>query len=94
MYEVPDADMMKYEILSHLSVVKRGYDSIYNQVEVVHTLFLSFSMAAYFRLSAMQLPLVVNSMHCNCSHWPLQPACFACRYHACLCGTIILFVYF
>lgn len=35
MYEVPDADMMKYEILSHLSVVKRGYDSIYNQVEVV-----------------------------------------------------------
>ena len=41
-----------------------------------HTLFLSFSMAAYFRLSAMQLPLAVNRMHCNCSHWPLQPACF------------------
>mgnify|MGYP001641005721 CR=1 FL=1 len=37
-----------------------------------HTLFLSFSMAAYFFLSAMQLPLAVNSMHCNCSHWPLQ----------------------
>ena len=41
-----------------------------------HTLFLSFSMAAYFRLSAMLLPLAVNSMHCNCSHWPLQPAFF------------------
>ena len=41
-----------------------------------HTLFLSFSMAAYFCLSAMQLPLAVNSMHCNCSHWPLQPAFF------------------
>ena len=41
-----------------------------------HTLFLSFSMAAYFRLSAMQLPLAVNNMHCNCSHWPLQPAFF------------------
>ena len=37
-----------------------------------HTLFLSFSMVAYFFLSAMQLPLAVNSMHCNCSHWPLQ----------------------
>lgn len=35
MYEEPDADMMKYEILSHLSVVKRVYDSIYNQMEVV-----------------------------------------------------------
>ena len=35
MYEVSDADMIKYEILSHLSVVKCVYDSIYNQVEVV-----------------------------------------------------------
>ena len=35
MYEVPDADTMKHEILSHLSVVKRSFVSIYNQVEVV-----------------------------------------------------------
>ena len=35
MYEVQDEDTMKHEILSHLSVVKRVYDSIYNQVEVV-----------------------------------------------------------
>ena len=41
-----------------------------------HTLFLSFSMVAYFFLSAMQLPLAVNSMHCNCSHWPLQTRMF------------------
>ena len=41
-----------------------------------HTLFLSFSMVAYFFLSTMQLPLAVNSMHCNCSHWPLQARLF------------------
>ena len=35
MYEVQDEDTMKHEIFSHLSVVKRVYDSIYNQVEVV-----------------------------------------------------------
>jgi len=33
-------------------------------------------MVAYFFLSAMQLPLAVNSMHCNCSHWPLQTRMF------------------
>ena len=41
-----------------------------------HTLFLSFSMAAYFCFSAMQLPLAESSMHCNCSHWPLQARMF------------------
>ena len=41
-----------------------------------HTLFLSFSMVAYFSLSATQLPLAVNSMYCNCSLWPLQARMF------------------
>ena len=27
MYEVPNKDAMKYEVLSHLSVAKRGYAS-------------------------------------------------------------------
>ena len=41
-----------------------------------HTLFLSFSVVAYFFLSAMQLPLAVNSMHCKCSLWLLQARMF------------------
>ena len=45
MYEVQDEDTMKHEILSHLSVVKRGYDSIYNQVEVVQCSFHNLKIA-------------------------------------------------
>ena len=41
-----------------------------------HTLFLSFSMVAYFFLSAMLLPLAVNSMYCDCSHRSLQVRIF------------------
>ena len=40
MYEVPHKDTMKYEILPHLSVAKRGYISEGNLAEVVpYTLY-------------------------------------------------------
>lgn len=36
MYEVPDKDTMKSEILPHLSVEKRGYVSKRYRAEVIH----------------------------------------------------------
>ncbi len=35
MYEVPHKDMMKYEILPHLSVAKCGYGSTRDRAEVI-----------------------------------------------------------
>ena len=35
MYEVPYKDTMKYEILPHLSVAKRGYGSKCDRAEVI-----------------------------------------------------------
>ena len=72
MYEVPDADMMKYEILSHLSVVKRGYDSIYNQVEVVQCSLHNLKIACQWGCVILGTPFFYLSL------WRLTSAFLRC----------------
>ena len=75
MYEVLNKDAMKYEILPHLSVEKRGYVSKGSLTEVIQRILYKpgnwLSMADYFCVSTMLSALAVSSMPCNRSHWQL-----------------------
>ena len=75
MYKVPDKDMMKSGIMPHSSVAKHGYVSEGDLAEVIpyvlYKLKAWLSMADYFCVSTMLLPLYVGSMPCNRSRWLL-----------------------
>ena len=74
MYEVLNKDAMKYEILPHLSVEKRGYVSKGNLTEVIQRILYKpgnwLSLADYFCVCMMLLSLSVGSMPHKCSPWP------------------------
>ena len=73
MYEVLTKDAMKYEILPHLSVEKRGYVSKGSLTEVIQRILYKpgnwLSMADYFCVCMVLPPLAVGSMPCNRLHW-------------------------
>ena len=75
MYEVLDKDTIKFEILPHLSVAKRGYASESDLAEVIpyvlYKLRAWLPMADYFCVCMMLFPLVVGRMPSNCSRWRL-----------------------
>ena len=68
-------------MLPHLSVAKRGYISEGNLAEVVpYTLYKLktwLSVAVYFCVCMMLLPLSVSSMPCKRLCWPLQAYLFS-----------------
>ena len=69
MYEALNKDTMKYEILPHLSVEKRGYVSKSDLTEVIQSNLYKpenwLSMADYFCVSMMLSSLGMSSMLCN-----------------------------
>ena len=73
MYEVLNKDTMKYEILPHLSVEKRGYVSKGNLTEVLQSILYKpgnwLSMADYFCVCMILSSLAMSSMLCNRSCW-------------------------
>ena len=73
MHKVLGGDMMKSEMLPHLSVAKRGYVSEGDLAEVVpcvlYKLKAWLSMADYFRFSMMSSWLVVSNIPHNRSRW-------------------------
>ena len=73
MYEVLNKDTMKYEILPHLSVEKRGYVSKSDLTEVIQSNLYKpgnwLSMADYFCVCMMLSSLAMSSMLCNRLRW-------------------------
>ena len=73
MYEALNKDTMKYEILPHLSVEKRGYVSKSDLREVIQSKLYKpenwLSMADYFCVCMMLSSLDMSSMLCNRSRW-------------------------
>ena len=73
MYEALNKDTMKYEILPHLSVEKRGYVSTSDLTEVIQSNLYKLgnwlSMADYFCVCMMLSSLDMSSMLCNRSRW-------------------------
>ena len=73
MYEALNKDTMKYEILPHLSVEKRGYVSKSDLTEVIQSKLYKPgnwpSMADDFCVCMILFPLHVSSMPCNRSGW-------------------------
>lgn len=69
MYEVLNKDTMKYEILPHLSVEKRGYVSKSDLTEVIQSNLYKpgngLSMADDFYVCMMLSSLGMSSMLCN-----------------------------
>ena len=69
MYEVLNKDTMKYEILPHLSVEKRGYVSKSDPTEVIQNILYKpgnwLLMADYFCVCMMLSSLAMSSMLCN-----------------------------
>ena len=69
MYEALNKDTMKYEILPHLSVEKRGYVSKSDLTEVIQSNLYKpgnwLSMADYFCVCMMLSSLTMSSMLCN-----------------------------
>ena len=83
MYEVLNKDAMKYEILPHLSVEKRGYVSKGNLTEVIQRILYKpgnwLSMADYFCVCMILSSLAMSSMLCNRSCCGCKRRCFLCR---------------
>ena len=75
MYEVPYKDTMKYEILPHLSVAKRGYVSEGGLAEVCSIrspqVENGLPITDYFCFSMMSSWLVVSNIPHNRSRWLL-----------------------
>ena len=73
MYEVLNKDTMKYEILPHLSVEKRGYVSKSDLTEVIQSNLYKpenwLSMADDFYVCMILSTLGMSSMLCNRSCW-------------------------
>ena len=73
MRKVLGGDMMKSEMLPHLSVAKRGYVSESDLAEavpyVLYKLRAWLPIADYFCVCMMLFPLAVGSMTCNRLHW-------------------------
>ena len=69
MYEVLNKDTMKYEILPHLSVEKRGYVTKSDLTEIIQSNLYKLgnwlSMADDFYVSMMLSSLAMSSMLCN-----------------------------
>ena len=76
MYDVPNKGTIKHEIMPHLFVAKRGYDSkkrLGGSYSVASPQAEDcLSAANYFCPPMMLLPLSVSSMPCNRSRWPPQ----------------------
>ena len=73
MYEVLNKDTMKYEILPHLSVERRGYVSKSDPTEVIQNILYKpgnwLLMADYFCVCMILSSLAMSSMLCNRSCW-------------------------
>ena len=73
MHKVLDGDVMKSEMLPHLSVTKRGHVSAGDLAKVVpyvlYKLGARLPMADYFCVCMVLSPLAVGSMPCNRLHW-------------------------
>ena len=73
MHKVLDGDVMKSEMLPHLSVTKRGHVSAGDLAKVVpyvlYKLRAWLPMADYFCVCMVLPPLAVGSMPCNRLHW-------------------------
>ena len=73
MYEALNKDTMKYEILPHLSVEKRGYVSKSDLTEVIQSILYKpgnwLSMADYFCVCMMPSSLAVSNKPSNRSRW-------------------------
>ena len=98
MYEVLNKDAMKYEILPHLSVEKRGYVSKSDPTEVIQSILYKpgnwLLMADYFCVCMMLLPLSVSSTPCNRSRWSLQTYMFFVPLPTRACLPYVSFVWF
>ena len=75
MYEVLNKDTMKYEILPHLSVEKRGYVSKSDLTEVIQSNLYKpgnwLSMADYFCVCMMLSSLAMSNIPYNRLRWRL-----------------------
>ena len=74
MHKVLDGDMMKSEMLSHLSVTKRGHVSESDpggsySIRPLQVESHWLPMADYFCVCMVLPPLAVGSMPCNRLHW-------------------------
>ena len=73
MHKVLDGDVMKSEMLPHLSVTKRGHVSAGDLAKVVPYVLYKLSawlpMADNFCVCMVLSPLAVGSMPCNRLHW-------------------------
>ena len=92
MYEVPHKDTMKYEILPHLSVAKRGYGSKRDRTEVIQCGLHKLKTACRWPLTS------AFASCCLRCPWAACPAtaragrrkrmCFPCCCHAYIYGII------
>ena len=75
MYEVLNKDTMKYEILPHLSVEKRGYVTKSDLTEFIQSNLYKpgnwLSMADYFCVCMMLSSLAMSSILYNRLRWRL-----------------------
>ena len=73
MYDVPNKDAMKYEIMPHLSVAKRGQVSKCDRAEVIPCGFHKLKTAGRWQITSAfshdAVPIVRGSMPCNRSRW-------------------------
>lgn len=96
MYNVPNKDAMKYEIMPHLSLAKRGQVSNRGRAEVIPMRFPQpenrLLMADYFCVFMMLFPLSVGSMPHKRSRWPLQAYMHFVPLHTRSCLPHICFV--
>ena len=83
MYEVLNKDAMKYEILPHLSVEKRGYVSKGSLTEVIQRILYKpgnwLSMADYFCVCMMLSPLAVAACPATVCTGGSKRTCSLCR---------------